>query len=98
MCSKPVTEQEHLIDLCTSNREHVEVDVRVRAFEDPMLEPVWLANPEHIACHLHVGHVRRFVRRVWHSKDHIDDRLCRKIGYGCRSRMFEQFHTNAKDG
>ncbi len=67
----------------------MEVDVRVRTLEQPVLAPVGLADREHVAGRLEVGHVRRLVGRVWHLEHDVDDRLCREARDGRRSRVLE---------
>ena len=61
--AQPVAEQQHPVGLLTAGREDVEIDVRVRPLEQPVLEPLRLADVKHVAGRLEVGHVRRPRRR-----------------------------------
>ncbi len=73
--AQPVAKQQHPVRLFTAGRKDVEIDVRVRTLEDPVLEPLRLADHEDVARPLEVGQVRRLVRRVGDLEHHVDDRL-----------------------
>jgi hypothetical protein len=53
----------------------MEIDIRVRSLQQPVLVPVRLSNPQHIPMRLQCRHVVRFQRGVGHDQENIDDRL-----------------------
>ena len=55
--AEPVAERDHALDLLAPVGERVHVDVRVRTARQPVLEPVGLADPQHVACGLERRHV-----------------------------------------
>src|SRR5580658_6974524 len=61
-----------------------------------MLEPTWLANAEYVARRLQRRSVGRFIGRVRHGEDHVDDRLRRKAGHGGGTRVLEDFHAGTE--
>jgi hypothetical protein len=73
--AQPIPEHHHVLDFRTAGRKHVQVDVRVRPLEHPVLVPVRLSNPEHIASRAHRRGVRIFRRRVRDHEQQVDDRF-----------------------
>ena len=63
-----VAEREHPVDLGRAGREDVQVDGRVGALEQPVLEPVRLADPQDVAGRFEVRDIRRLVGGVGHRQ------------------------------
>jgi hypothetical protein len=53
----------------------VEVDVRVRPLEHPVLVPVSLPDVKSIASRLEYRYVRGFVRRIGHDENDVNNGL-----------------------
>ena len=53
----------------------MEVDVLTRSIKQPVLEPVRLANPQHVPGALEISNVGRLVGGVRHLENDVDDRL-----------------------
>jgi len=71
--AEPVSEHQHSLDLRTASGERVEVDVRVRPFEHPVLVPVSLSDVKSVARRRECRCVRRFVRGIGHDENHVYD-------------------------
>ena len=54
--AEPVAKQHHPVRLLAAGREDVEIDVRVRPLEEPVLEPLRLADLKYVAGGFEVGH------------------------------------------
>src|SRR5262245_61064286 len=94
---QPVAKARHLVRLGAARREDVEVDVRVGALEQAVLEPVRLADREHIPGGLETGEIRVLVRRVGNLEDHVDDRLRRQAGNRRRAHVLDADDPVAED-
>ena len=73
--AEPVSEHQHSVDLGTPSRERVEVDVRVRPLEHPVLVPVSLPDVKSVASRREYRYVRRFVRGIGHDENDVNDGL-----------------------
>jgi len=76
----------------------VEVDVRVRPFEHPVLVPLRLSNVKSIASRRECRQVRRFVRRVGHDENDVNDGLSWQTRHGRRADMLNSQRLLRKDG
>ena len=93
-----VTEEQHRVDLLAARGERVQVDVRVRAFEDAMLVPLRLADHDAVAGRLQVRHVRGLVARVGHLENDVDDRFRVKAGYRRRPNVVDAYGGLTESG
>src|SRR5262245_39965162 len=80
MAAQPVAEEQHAVDLWTSDREDMEINVCVRSLEHPMRVPVWLADAEHVARRLQGWDIRWLVGRVRNHQQQVD------AWFGCQPR------------
>ncbi len=60
----------------------MQIQLWIRAFEHPMLEPLRLSNPQDVAGGFQVGQVLVLVRRIGHLDHDVDHRLGREAGNG----------------
>jgi hypothetical protein len=75
MYTEVVAKAEHRINLLATRREHMQVNVPVRALEQPVLEPIRLPDVEEVTSSLQVWHVCLLGRRVRDLEDNVDNRL-----------------------
>src|ERR1700681_2332888 len=75
--AEPVSEHQHSVDFRTASRERVEVDVRVRPLEHPVLVPVSLPDVKSVASRFEYRYVRGFVRRIGHDENDVNNGLGR---------------------
>src|SRR5687767_8949137 len=66
--AEPITERQHPVDLCRPDGEDVDVRLGIRSLEQPVLEPLGLADAEHVARALHRRHVGGLLLRVRHRQ------------------------------
>ena len=67
----------------------MEIDVRVRPFEHPVLVPVRLSNVKSIASRRKCRKVRPFVCRVGHDENDVNNWLGGQTRYRCRTHMLD---------
>src|SRR6266545_1899232 len=72
--AQAVTESEHPVDLRAAGREDVQVDAWVLVLEKSMLEPIGLADPEHVPRILQGRNVCLLVGGVG-DREHVPDSL-----------------------
>jgi len=76
MHPEPVAEGQHSVDFSTTCGKDVESPVDTWRFQQAMLEPIWLANPQHETLFLEGRDIGRLVGRIGYSQNHVDYRFC----------------------
>jgi hypothetical protein len=94
--AQPVPEDQMPHGLRRSGREYVDVDVRIRALEQPVLVPVRLADGQPIAGRGQRRHVRLLVGRVRHGEVDVDDRLGGQTRHRGRPDVLDRDHSFAE--
>src|SRR5947209_11488349 len=76
----------------------MEVNVRVRPFEDAVLVPVRFSDAQHIASTLQGRDVARLVCRVRYHEQYVDSRLGGQLWHRGRANVFNQQDPVAERG
>src|SRR6266540_1384828 len=87
--AQAVTESEHPVDLRAAGREDVQVDAWVLVLEKSMLEPIGLADPEHVPRILQGRNVCLLVGGVGDREHDVDDRLRNQPRHGRRAGVLD---------
>ena len=74
----------------------MDVHVRVRALEQPVLVPVRLADAQHVAGSLQRWDVSPLVACVGDNEDDVDERLRGEAGYGRGARVLDPQRRRAE--
>src|SRR4029077_3163870 len=67
----------------------MEVHCRVRAAEEPVLEPIGFADSQGVAATLQLGTIAVFVCRIRHDEENVDHWFRSKAGDRCRTDVLD---------